>query len=119
LASRQVTLLTHGYLSGRLKFEYNNPYSRARERFILNEIEKELIGDALSKRLLLDAQIIQLNPKSTKLVYSQADKYMQLRLPYLGKQIKINDKALKPITNDEIEYWKNLRKERETAKKDG
>lgn len=115
MASRQVTLLKKGYYSGRLTFNYNQPYSRLRESFILEDIEQEAVADVLAKKVVLDAQIIPLNPKAAKGVYGIIDKYTELTLPYLSKTDKISDTApgaSSTLSEDEKAYWRKVISER-------
>lgn len=102
MESRQVTLLTKGYLAGWLDFDYKNPYSRLRESFILMQIEKDLMADALYLRTLVQSQYIPVNPKeSIKAVKKVMDEHTRITLPYTFNQVKIdNDKT--------PEEWKAL-----------
>lgn len=111
MESRQVTLLTKGYLSGRLNFEYTNPLSHLRESFILSVIEKEHIAEILKLRLQGQAGYITVNPREGgKAVQAVLDDYIQLSLPYAGKPSKIDHYASgkeSPKTPDE---WKQILK---------
>lgn len=114
MASRHIILLREGYYSGRLNFKYDNPYSQLREQLILEDIEKELFADFLGKKIILDSQILVLNPKASKSVYGILDKYMELTLPYLIKHDKISNTSstLPPMPEEEQNFWRNIHAQR-------
>lgn len=89
------------YRAGLLSPSYNNPTSRLREQFMLNEIEREILCDILDKRIQLDSQLIAFGRKeSFTAAYSQLDNYVELTLPYLHKPDTINNAdLLKPVSD--------------------
>jgi hypothetical protein len=104
LESRLAILLTKGYFAGWLNFDYTNTFSRARERLILNQLEKELITDVVKLRTLAQAHYIQVNPKDGgKSTQAALNDYSEITLPYIYKQDKIKSDKPIPQTPDE---WK-------------
>ena len=111
MASRQVTLLTRGYLTGRLDFKYKTPLSRLRERHILNEIEKELFKEFLVLRAQVDATVLSSiagrSKEAFEAPYKSVDSYSEIVLPYHYKKDNI-DPALGPVDADFNAQWKAI-----------
>jgi hypothetical protein len=112
LASRQVTLLTKGYLTGRLNFEYPTSYSRLREEIILDAIEREELSTFVKMRVAIETELLVNGASKPAELQKQLTKYLELTLPYLSKQDKIN----KTMSKEEMDYWRKFRAEREKAR---
>lgn len=109
MESRQVTLLTKGYLSGRLTFNYPQPLSRLRESFILASIEKEETAEILRLRLIAQSGFISINPKEGgKAAQTVIDDYIQLSLPYAAKTSKLNHYTNGKESPKTPEEWKKI-----------
>lgn len=115
MASRQVTLLVKGYLSGRLNFQYPNPFSLARENFILEQIETEEMAKIIEQKLAVESQLISLSPATAKEIYTQINQniintYVRLRLPYIAKKDNINTTG--KLSEEEKDYFRKILKEK-------
>ncbi len=114
MESRQVSLLTQAYKTGRLDFEYPTPLSRLREQFILNEIERENLLEGYKLKSLVAAATIAVSPKEgIKSTNDLVKSYLELGLPYLFKQDKIvtDNKHLGPVTKDKLKEWDTMLKQ--------
>ena len=104
MESRQVILLTKGYLAGWLDFKYKNRFSYLRESFILTQIEKDLVSEILHLRAIAQSQYISINPKEGgKHTQKVIDEYSRITLPYAFNQGKIKNDPQKTA-----EEWKAL-----------
>ena len=104
--SRQVILLTKGYLAGWLNFTYPNKLSYLREQFILSQLEKEATIDIVKLKATIQANYISVNPKEAgKASQAALDDFSELTLPYIFKQsnIDVNVNGTKPP-----EEWKAI-----------
>jgi hypothetical protein len=103
LGSRQVVLLTKGYLAGWLNFNHPQQLSHLREQYILSQIEKNEILRVTGLRIAAQSQFIGVNPKDAGRATQKAiNDYMDLSLPYISDSPKKSKKKL-PDTPDE---WK-------------
>ena len=104
MESRQVILLTKGYLAGWLDFKYPNRLSYLREAYILSQIEKDMTMDIIRLRSSSQNHFIGVNPKEGgKSAQKVLDDYSQILLPYTSKSGKM--KQPNPQTADD---WKAL-----------
>lgn len=113
-------MLTKGYLSGRLTFNYPTSLSRLREQYILNEIEKEELAELLHAKLIVSAGAVAINPQNLNVANGQLENLLELKLPYIPKPDKIAiGGSLPPLDDEEKKYWSELIKQRRSAKNDG
>lgn len=108
MESRQVVLLTKGYLSGILDFKYPNRLSRLREDYILSQLEKDIVLSFLEKKLNLESNLTTLNQKLVTAAQTTLEQCRELTLPYLKKKDKIKI-AGNPANPEEKEYWDSVR----------
>ena len=99
---------------GRLNFEYQHPYSRIRENYILSDIEREITKELLAVRVQVDAAILGgaavYNKKLFDVPYDAFGTLAELTLPYTYKKDKIE--ATEDVGKIDKEYWINLLKEK-------
>lgn len=108
MESREVVLLTRGYLTGRLTFEYPTALSRLREQVILNELERECLLDSYKLKTLVSAHTINVNPREgVKRTNKLLESFMELALPYLFEEgtIKSNNPHLGKVTTEKLKGW--------------
>ena len=103
-------MLTRGYLRGHFSFKYPQQFSRARESYLLGFLTKELSGDVLRTRALLDSSFIGLNTKENmgEKMFESFRAYAQIALPSRAIPDKIED-----ISKDQL---KSLREKLQAAK---
>ena len=91
--SRQVSLLTKGYLNGWLTFDYKTPLSRVREAFILSHIERDVYLDVYRTKVgmtsALAGGLIAHDNKAKDIIKKPFDQYLELALPYQFKKSRI------------------------------
>ena len=92
MESRRVTLLTEGYLLGWLNFEYPQPFSKLRENYILQALERKHFKDLMFARVQMDSSLVSgaINKKTIDIPYDRFSSLLELTLPYVSKQVKIN-----------------------------
>ena len=101
--SRQVTLLTKGYLAGWFDFKYPNRLSRFREAYIMSQIERDMTLQLLEVKAAAQIQYISVNPKDGgKAAKKVIDDYTRILLPYAAKQGKMG-RVAEPQTKEEWE----------------
>lgn len=113
--SRQVTLLTRGYLRGWLNFKYEQPLSRLREQLILKEVERDLLREVFELKVGMEASLLSSvvgrNKKAMDIPYDGLSEYSQLTLPYrYGKNT-----IAKTVGFDDREYWIKLLNDKKAA----
>lgn len=105
MESRRVRLLTIGFLNGWLDFKYKNPLSATREEFLLRQAEKDLFCELQAAKLNHDASIagglVAANPKGLEYSKSTYDAYLKLKLPWIAKEVKLDNK----LTADDKSAW--------------
>ncbi len=107
MESRQVILLTKGYLSGHLTFKYPNTLSKLREKYITDQIEKDLTLDALSHKLATQAHFIGINPKDGgKSAQAALTSYLELLLPYAVKGSKMD--SADSVPSEQFDEWRAM-----------
>lgn len=109
MESRRIVLLTEGYLSGWLDFDYKTPLSKVRENYILSNIEKRCALDALRLKTITEASIVSgvVSSETLKIPYDDYNRYLALALPYLSKTDSIKETG--PVLNkEEIAHWKKF-----------
>lgn len=96
-------------MSGRLNFEYDNPLSRLREQFILNELENEMLVDAYKLKTLVLASAIPVNPKENIATTNKLlTACLELLLPYVFKEGKLkgnNSSDLGVVSPEKLAEW--------------
>ena len=104
MESRRIVLLSQGYLDGRLSFEYKNPFSKIREEYFLDLMEKDIVCEALRIRAISDI-IHGAAISNADVLKSGKDalrEYTGLLLPYMLKTRKMESKNLTPDTIKEL-----------------
>lgn len=113
MESRQVTLLTRGYLLGWLTFDYHHPLSKLREKFILREVEKDLYKEIVALRGQVDASLLGTiaarNKQAFDVPYAAIQSYSELALPYIYKKDKIEE----VVSTDNADYWTTFLEEKQ------
>lgn len=81
-----------GWSEGRLTFEYPNPYSLAREQFIMRQIEKDLLRDLMHVRANVVSSLASGatgNKKAPEAAFEVLEHYTELTLPYIHNKNKM------------------------------
>lgn len=112
MEGRRVVLLTKGYLDGLLTFKYVTPFSKAREEYILGLVEAREVQKVSELRAVVDASIASGIPKSEtiKLAVESFDVYRNMALPYMAKELTMEEGEAK------AEHFKRIKEIHEKNK---
>jgi hypothetical protein len=107
-------------LGGWLDFKQKTPFSRLREDFILQHLERRMFKEVTGSRAEISASLLSavaagLKSSAFSTVFDRVEEYEGFALPWLFSRDKVDkskkDNKISPV--EELAYWKNVLAERE------